>query len=254
VLRRDRSVHTAVEGGGALAWAAGTFAWMAGAGLDTVVAWWCAFLVLTIAGERRELARFTPLSRLARRGFVAVLAVQAVALLAMTAKPGPGPAALWWLSLGGLAAWLLRFDLACRPRIARPGWARHTARCLRLGYVWLAAAAAWGVLRAAQGLPLAGPGPLHALLLGFVFAMVFGHAPIVLPALLRRPIATPRRLAAVPVIAMSLGVALRALGDLLGSDPWRATAASLQALAIVAFAVVMLGGLRRPAPPDQPGW
>ncbi len=247
VLRRDRGVHLAVEGAGALAWAGGTSAWMAGAGLDTVVAWWCAFLVLTIAGERRELARFTPLPRLARQAFVAVLALQAAGLLAMAARPGPAAAATWWSSLAALAAWLLRFDLACRPRIARPGWARHTARCLRLGYLWLGTAAAWGLWRAAQDLPLAGPGPLHALLLGFVFAMVFGHAPIVLPALLRRSIATPMALAAAPVIAMSLGVALRAAGDLLGSGPWRAAAASLQALAIVGFAAVMVAGLRRPA-------
>ena len=87
------------------------------------------------------------------------------------------------------------------------------------------------------------------LLLGFVFAMVFGHAPIVLPALLRGAIAAPSGITLAPVLAMSAGVALRGLGDALASAPLRAGAGVLQALAILAFAAVMLTRLRRPGRP-----
>jgi hypothetical protein len=51
--------------------------------------------------------------------------------------------------------------------------------CLLAGYFWLAlggALAALGVARDAA---------LHAVFVGFVFSMVFGHAPIILPAVLR---------------------------------------------------------------------
>ena len=38
-------------------------------------------------------------------------------------------------------------DLACRAGINRAGWALHTARCLRLGYAWLALAGGWRLRR-----------------------------------------------------------------------------------------------------------
>jgi len=247
VLRRTPALHTAVEGAGALCWAGGTLLWMLDRPFTAVVAWWCSFLVLTIAGERRELARFVPLSARARQGYLAVLALQGAALLALAVpwRDHPVAAGVWWASMALLAAWLLRCDLACRGGIVRSGWALHTARCLRLGYGWLALAGAWGVFDALRGMPLDAPGPLHMLLLGFVFAMVFGHAPIVLPALLRRAIAAPSRLSLVPVLAMSVGVALRGLGDMVSSQPLRAGAGALQALAILAFAAVMVTRLRR---------
>ncbi len=249
VLCHESALHIAVEGAGALCWAVGTALWLAGHGFDSVVAWWCAFLVLTIAGERRELARFVPLSPSGRRSYVAVLVLQGLALCslaAQSARPGSAAAAmsLWWLSLLLLAAWLWRFDLACRPGLARTGWALHTARCLRLGYGWLALAAFWGLLRASQGQPLVGPGPLHMLLLGFVFAMVFGHAPIVLPALLRRAIAPPSALMLAPVLLMSAAVTLRALGDGLTSPALRAFSGTAQVLAIATFAALILTRLR----------
>lgn len=243
VLRRAPALHTAVEGAGALAWAVGSALWLLGHPFGVVVAWWCAFLVLTIAGERRELARFVPLGRRARAGFLAVLGLQGAALLALALPLAAerGAARAWWLALLLLALWLLRFDLACRPGIPRRGWARHTARCLRLGYLWLALAGLWGM---AAALPPDAPGPLHMLLLGFVFAMVFGHAPIVLPALLKRAVAPPGAANFAPVLAMSAGVALRAAADLGLAPALKPAAGALQALAILAFALAMLGQLR----------
>jgi hypothetical protein len=44
---------------------------------------------------------------------------------------------------------------------------------------------------------------------------------------------------------MSAGVALRGLGDMVASQPLRAGAGALQALAILAFAAVMATRLRR---------
>ena len=210
------------------------------------MSWWCSFLVLTIAGERRELARFVPLSARARQAYLAVLALQGVGLLALAASrlQTAAAAAPWWAALLLLAAWLLRFDMACRRGITRSGWALHTARCLRLGYGWLALASAWGLWRALRGVPLEAPGPLHVLLLGFVFAMVFGHAPIVLPALLRRTIAPPAALSFAPVLLMSAAVALRAVGDSSDAPSLRAAAGVGQALAIVLFAAAMLSRLR----------
>lgn len=247
LLRREPELYTAIEGSGALAWAGGTLGWLLAWPFGTTVAWWASFLVLTIAGERRELARLAPLSGRARWSYLAVFGVQALALavLALLALEHPLAGGLWWLSMSMFAAWLLRYDMACRPRVVRLAWGLNTARSLRLGYSWMLLAGLWGVINALRGMPVDSPGPLHMLLLGFVFSMVFGHAPITLPALLQRPISPPGPFAFVPIGLMTVGVALRAIGDMLGSTGVRAGAGAAQAVAIVAFAYTMVRHLRR---------
>jgi hypothetical protein len=88
------------------------------------------------------------------------------------------------LGVGALltAGWLLRYDIA-RRTIQQTDLPRYMAACLLLGYGWLGFG---GLLAIWQGAIYAGPvyaAVLHAFLLGFVFSMIFGHAPIIIPAL-----------------------------------------------------------------------
>lgn len=100
-----------------------------------------------------------------------------------------------------IAAWLGRYDLATRTVRAK-GITRYIAVCLLSGYVWLAVG---GALLA---LGLARDAALHAILLGFVFSMVFGHAPVIFPAVLR--VALPYRpLFYLPLAVLHAGVLLR---------------------------------------------
>ena len=58
--------------------------------------------------------------------------------------------------------------------------------CLLSGYAWLAVGGA--VILASGGLLPGSPSydaAVHALAMGFVFSMVFGHAPIIFPAVMR---------------------------------------------------------------------
>lgn len=205
-------------------------------GADFALRWnGSLFLLLTIAGERRELCRLLPLGPLARHSFLLLWA----ALLASGALSLWQPALadrLAWPLLLALAGWLLVCDIARRQWRAQ-AWAGHTARCLLLGYAWAAAAGLAGLL----GLPLLA---WHWLWLGFVMAMVFGHAPIMLPALLRlHPRYSPWALA--PLGLMAISLLLRALGQqrLAASLlPW---AAWLHALALLGFGLLMAGLCRR---------
>jgi hypothetical protein len=75
---------------------------------------------------------------------------------------------------------------------------------------------------------------LHAILLGFVFSMIFGHAPIIFPAVLGVRVAYHRAFYA-HLMLLHASLLLRVAGDLI---PWpgvRAWGGLLNGVAIVAF-------------------
>jgi hypothetical protein len=185
VFRRQRALFTFTLLAGSLAYAGGCALWALGGAVHEVVSWWLAFLVLTIAGERLELSRLRPPSVVATRVFAAILAVIVVSLIAGHLAAAPWGTRVLAAALLALAGWLLKQDIA-RRTVRGTGVTRFIAVCLLSGYFWLAAGAA--VMLAAGSLQPGTAGydaALHALLLGFVFAMVFGHAPIIFPAVLR---------------------------------------------------------------------
>lgn len=232
--RRAMSLPLAVEASGAVALLAGTLGFAFGH-IDLARLGWSAFLVLTIAGEWRELTRLVRLPRWSARAFLAIWAALALAVL-LAALGAAGPAQwLWWAALAALALWLLRFDVATKQWRAQ-GWAGHTAICLCVGYVWLALAALLG---------LAGQlAAWHLLWLGFVMAMVFGHAPIMLPALAGwRP--EPTRWALLPLGLLGASLALRAMATPGGWAAGLAVAGAGHALAFGVFGAVMVRAVRR---------
>jgi len=177
IYRRQRALHTGVLAAGALC-LLGADLWLAlHQAIERAVPLWVAFFVLTIGGERLELSRLVPVPPWARHLFAVLsLAIAAAATLGNDTALG--------LLLLAVAVWLVRYDLATRT-VRGPGITRYIAICLLAGYAWLAL----GALALAAG--LARDAALHAILLGFVFSMVFGHAPVIFPAVLR--IALPYR-------------------------------------------------------------
>jgi hypothetical protein len=133
------------------------------------VPWWIAFFALTIGGERLELSRYLRRGAWVRRSF-AIL----VALLVLSPVIPQALGAVLLL----LAGWLLAFDLA-RVTIRQDRLPRYVAACLLAGYFWLALGGALMALSTAYD------AALHAIFVGFVFSMVFGHAPVIVPAVLR---------------------------------------------------------------------
>jgi hypothetical protein len=166
VLQRQRSLETATLLAGAAAWLAGNLMVYYG---QAAVPWWIAFFALTIGAERLELSRYLKRTPAVRVAFMLL----AAAILVLP----PFPAALGAV-LVLLALWLLAFDLA-RVTVRQSGLPRYVAVCLLAGYFWLA------VGGALMALSLGYDAALHAIFVGFVFSMVFGHAPVILPAVLR---------------------------------------------------------------------
>jgi hypothetical protein len=125
-------------------------------------------------------------------------------------------------------------DIA-RRTVRQRGLTRFIAAAMLSGYAWLAAG---GVLFAVLGGRLvAGPpydAALHAVFVGFVFSMIFGHAPVILPAVLR--VAVPYRAwFYAHLLLLHLSLALRVGGDLLGWWGVRRWGGLLGAAAILLF-------------------
>jgi hypothetical protein len=241
ILRRQTAMFTFTLTLGALCWSTGNALWALGATVHAVVPWWLAFLILTIAGERLELSRFLPPSPFARRAFALILAGIIAGLLGTATAWGP---AVFGGSLFALALWLGKQDIA-RRTVRGKGLTRFIAVCLLSGYVWLAVGAA--VMLAAGGLQPGAPSydaALHAILLGFVFSMVFGHAPIIFPAVLRVKLPYHPGFY-VPLALLHASLVVRLAGDSIGSFEWTRTGGALNALALLAFVLNMMATFAR---------
>lgn len=251
IYRRQRAMFTATLALGAGSWLVGNILWSAGLVVAASVPWWAGFLVLTIAGERLELSRFLPPSRSARRLFAVIVALLIASLLLATVRPAAGQ---WLLALVLLALtlWLGRYDIA-RRTIKEQGLTRFIAVALLSAYVWLGAGALIGLFAGGMFGGNAYDATLHAVFLGFVFSMVFGHAPIILPSVTRFPLPY-HPVFYLHLVLLHLSLLLRLAGDLLGNPAWRSTGGLLNATAVLLFVLITVGsvlrgtwGKRRPA-------
>ncbi|KQV89092.1 hypothetical protein [Pelomonas sp. Root1237] len=235
VVRRQRAAHTLLLLAGAVAWAAGSLLHALGLMAGAVVPLWFCFLVFTIAAERLEMTRLMRRHAGAGPALLAILAVAAcgAVLSGLVADVG---GLLYGLSLAALASWLAVFDIA-RRTVRAAGLSRYMALCLLTGYFWLAVAGlAWA--GTALGLPWR-DAALHGLALGFVFSMVFGHAPVILPAVARVKLAFgwPFYL---PLALLHASLAVRLFGGLFDAR-MTAAGATGNALAIAAFVLTLAG-------------
>ncbi len=231
--RRQPGVALLAQAAGALCWYAATLLWLGGFPVNQIVPWLAGFVVLTIAGERLELAHVGR-TNLAQSWFVAAAAGVLAGAVASLLWPRPGHQ-VWGLALLGLVGWLAVFDVA-RRTIRGRGLPRYVAAGLLAGYGWLALA---GLLWAGAGATTDGPrydATLHAVFLGFTMSMIFVHAPVILPAVLRRPLPYhPVLYAPLGLLHLSLAARL-GLGDAAGlTAVWR-WAGVANAVAVVAFA------------------
>lgn len=252
VVRRQRAAHTALLLVGALAWTVGSLWHVLDRGAGAVVPLWLGFLVLTIAAERLEMTRLMR----RRAGAAPALAVILAALLAGALLSGLDAATggvLYGLSLAALAVWLVMFDIA-RRTVRAQGLSRYMAVCLLLGYGWLfVAGLAWAAT--ALGAPWR-DAALHGLALGFVFSMMLGHAPVILPAIARVKVLFGTAFY-LPLLLLHASLLLRlAAGH--GDPRALAAGAAGNALAIAAFAATLAGAalawrLRHtPSPKKEP--
>ncbi len=222
---------------GALCWLAGNRLWLGGEPVYQAVHLWTAFLLLTIFGERLELSRVRRLTPTAETLLVLAIGVYLLGVVVTIVSLDAG------IRLSGLGAlliagWLLRYDIA-RRTARQNALPRFIAMCLLIGYGWLGIG---GVIGMWYGALYAGPeyaALLHAYLLGFVFSMIFGHAPIILPALTGLRVSyTP--LFYGPLLLLHLSLIYRMIGNFTLDFSMRQWGGLLNVLAILLFIGLMM--------------
>ena len=232
VLQKHPSMHMAVMGTGALLFFIGNIFWLAGFPVFNVVLWWAGFLILTIAGERLELSRILQPPKSVKVMFLIFNIVLVTGIIIATFKFEPG------MKLAGagmllLSLWLLRHDLA-RKSIKQAGLPKFIALALIIGYVWLGIA---GILALVWGDMAAGPfydAILHSVFLGFVFSMIFGHAPIIFPAILNVKMEFTNRFY-VHLFLLHAALLFRTISDISGWIEGRLWGSMFNGIAILIF-------------------
>lgn len=243
IVRLRPALYTLTMGLGALAWLTGNLLWLVGWPIHHIVFWWVGFLLLTIAGERLELARLQQLPLASQASFL-VLVMSVTSGLFVMASSFDWGVRFVGAGMFGLAMWLGSHDIAKRT-VRQTGLTRFIAVCLLSGYVWLALS---GMLAVVFGGVSAGPqydAILHTFFLGFVFGMIFGHAPIIFPAVLGAPMVF-RRLFYAHVILLQVTLIIRIGGDVLGWSQGRQVGGLLNAITLLLFVATTVTALSNP--------
>lgn len=233
MVRREPHLHTVTMFVGVLAWVVGNLLWIAGFAIFQTVYLWMAFLVLTIGGERLELSRVLRPAPGQLRVFSVIATALSVGAVLFIFDLNLG-ARLSGLSMLALSLWFLRNDLATR-NIRHPNaLTRYIAYCLFAGFLWLGLG---GILQLYFGGVYAGPyydAALHAIFVGFVISMIFGHAPMIFPAILGAPVIYRPAFYA-HLILLHLSLIIRILGDLTDQLAVRRWGGFLNEAAILLF-------------------
>lgn len=231
-LKRHFQLHFVIMAVAPLFWLAGNVLWILFFPFSHISIWWAGFLVFTIAGERLELSRITRLTSGKRLSFI-IISVAGFFGMALSLWNYAWGVKIFAVSLLGFCLWLLRNDLI-RLTIRKQGLTKFVAIALLLGYLWLGAAGVIGILYGgAQSGPLY-DAFLHAIFLGFTFSMIFGHAPIIFPAILKKSMAF-YPLFYLHLAVLHLSLLLRVCSDLFYSASGRLWGGMLNGAAILLF-------------------
>jgi hypothetical protein len=241
IVARQPALFTIVLTVAAACWVGGTLVWIKGAPAAEAAGWWLTFLVLTIAAERLELSRLLSPPRSSQLTFILATALIVVGMvrgeLALEAAPFSG------IGLLAVTLWLVRHDIALRT-VRMTGLPRFSAACILSGYFWLALAGLLLLVTPPGSATFSYDAIVHAVAIGFVLSMIFGHAPIILPAVTGVRVRYSAA-AYLPFAVLHFSVLLRVVADLFEWVDLRAASGPVTIVAFVAYAAILIVASRR---------
>lgn len=231
---------------GGMGWAWAQWMWLQGLPIPHVVTGWMGFLTITIVAERLEAHHWKP------SGFLTTIPLLGTALMVIGIglQPFEPARGVRIFSVGTLALALGMTALdAAIATTKQSDWRRFLKLCLYAGYGWLLVSSLVGLVVAPVDSGFAYDALLHSIFLGLVFTMVFSHAPLLLPRVLKHPIPFH------PVFyshwgLLQLSLLIRISGDFLASPLLRRWGALLNAIALLLFIFNTVWGIGRGRPKE----
>lgn len=164
----------------------GAFCWLIGNAIllktyfyPSVVMWWIAFVFFTIVAERIELSRYLNISSFKKYLLAFLMMIYVIGIFIPFHDSG---GYVIGFSLISSAIWLFKYDMA-KISLRKEGQHFFSGFVLLVGYGWLIVCGLFMAYGSYSGL-LYDPA-IHSFFLGFVFSMIFAHAPIILPGVLK---------------------------------------------------------------------
>jgi len=202
--------------------------------------WWIAFAFFTIVGERIELSRYLQIPVSLIYILVIFLLIYIIGILIPFHDSG---GYVIGFSLIASAIWLFKYDMATKS-LKREGQHFFSGLVLLFGYGWLIVCGLFMAYGAYSGLLY--DAALHSFFLGFVFSMIFAHAPIILPGVLKLQSNPFNRSLYIWFILLQLSLVLRILSVFTGIIAFKHSGGLINGIAILGFFVntgyLMVGG------------
>lgn len=215
-------------------WLAGNIVFFQTESVPIALNWWVGFILLTILGERLELTKFLPVPKWEKQMLVALLVITCFGLVA-----GAHSHMTWVYPLGGLGLvfWFVRNDMA-RKSVKKSGYQRYLGFGILTAHFWLLLHFI-GLLLFSEN--IAGYDIyIHTFFLGFGFSMIWAHAPMLLPALLKLPTKGYKPVIWIVWTGFQLSLFLRVLTAFLGFMEWKKWTSMANGILILLMFVSMV--------------
>ncbi len=218
---------------GSLSWMISGAVLLLGNGFPAASIWYLLFLLFTIASERLELSKFIYTPPWANN----ILLILFSLLILVQGFPFHwGSNHISGILIAAIGFWLIQFDIV-KINLKKGGFFFYTGSTLFAGYIWLMLS---GVLMA---LPLTTfyhyDAVLHSFFIGFVFSMLFAHAPIIFPALLKIKERPFTKFFYLPVVLTHILLLARLYADYSANWNLRKWIGLFQVMVIAVFIVMM---------------
>lgn len=218
----------------ALDWFIGNLLWLKGYAIKELGLWWISFLILTIAGERLDLSRLLKTTKMSNILFLIIIIL--INMAAALSHSFPLIALkIYGISLFSLSFWLIKNDIA-KKNLNQKNLLKFISITLILGFMWLGLA---GLIILFKSIDYPYYDAfLHSILLGFIFSMIFAHAPIIFPSLFSISI-NFTNLMYMPLILLHSSLIIRVVADLLNSFEGRKWIGLVNIIAVLAYIIVI---------------
>ncbi len=202
------------------------------------VPYWIGFLLLTILGERIDLAKFLPRNKIKEPLIWIFIIIFIFGLFSHYRQAGH---LLTGLGMILIASWLMRFDIVNKSMKSH-GIHQYIGLTLFSGYIWLFISGLFMVLN--LDLVYFYDAILHSFFLGFTFLMIFAHAPIIFPGVAGLSITPFHKSLYFWMILLNVSLLFRILTDLFFLNYLRQISGFLNGMILIGFFINLVVVIR----------